>query len=58
MVTIINIRIPYIMNPVHEGKYNTTIITKNGKTKKKANIIYRGLKIRPMNIIYEDDIFA
>ena len=53
-----NIRIPYIMNPVYEGKYSTTIITKNGKVKKKANIIYRGLKIRPMNIIYEDDIFA
>lgn len=53
-----NIRIPYIMNPIHEGKYSTTIITKNGKTKKKANIIYRGLKIRPITIIYEDDIFA
>lgn len=53
-----NIRIPYVMNPIHEGKYSTTIITKNGKTKKKANIIYRGLKIRPITIIYEDDIFA
>lgn len=53
-----NIRIPYVMNPVHEGKYSTTIITKNGKTKKKANIIYRGLKIRPITIIREDDIFA
>ena len=53
-----NIRIPYIMNPVHKGKYSTTIITKNGKVKKKANIIYRGLKIRPITIIYEDDIFA
>lgn len=53
-----NIRIPYIMNPTHEGKYSTTIITKNGKTKKKANIIYRGLKIRPITIIYDGDIFA
>lgn len=53
-----NIRIPYIMNPVHEGKYSTTIITKNGKTKKKANIIYKSLKIRPITIIHEDDIFA
>lgn len=54
-----NIRIPYIINPIHEGKYSTTIITKNGKIiKKKANIIYRGIKIRPMNIIREDDIFA
>lgn len=53
-----NIRIPYIMNPTHEGKYSTTIITKNGKTKKKANIIYRGLKIRPITIIYDGYIFA
>lgn len=53
-----NIRIPYIMNPMHEGKYSTTTIIKNGKTKKKTNIIYRGLKIRPINVIYEDDIFA
>ena len=53
-----NIRIPYIMNPTHEGKYSTNIITKNGKTKKKANICYRGFKIRPINIIHEDDIFA
>lgn len=54
-----NIRIPYIMNPTHEGKYSTTIIiTKNGKTKKKANIYYRGFTIIPINIIYEDDIFA
>ena len=53
-----NIRIPYIMNPTHEGKYSTTIITKNSKTKKKANIIYRGFKIRPITIIYDGDIFA
>lgn len=53
-----NIRIPYIMNQVHEGKYSTTIITKNGKIKKKANIIYKGFKIRPMTIIHEDDFFA
>ena len=53
-----NIRIPYIMNPVHEVEYSTTINKKNGTIKKKANIIYRGLKIRPMTIIYEDDIFA
>lgn len=53
-----NIRIPYIINPIHEGKYSTTIITKNNKTKKKVTIRYRGFKIRPINIIYEDDIFA
>lgn len=53
-----NIRFPYIMNPIHEGKYSTTIITKNGKTKKKANIRYRGFTIRPINIIYDGDIFA
>lgn len=53
-----NIRIPYIMNPVHEGKYSTIIIAKNSKTKKKANIIYKGFKIRPITIIYENDIFA
>lgn len=53
-----NIRIPYVMNPMHEGKYSTTIITKNGKTKKKANIRYRGFTIRPITIIHEDDIFA
>ena len=53
-----NIRIPYIMNPMHEGKYSTTIITKNGKRKKKANIRYRGFTIRPINIIYDGDIFA
>lgn len=53
-----NIRIRYIMNPTHEGKYSTTIITKNGKTKKKANIRYRGFTIRPINIIYDGDIFA
>lgn len=53
-----NIRIPYIMNPIHEGKYSTTIITKNDKTKKKANIRYRGFTIRPRIVIYEDDIFA
>ena len=53
-----NIRIPYIMNPIHEGKYSTIIITKNGKTKKKANIRYRGFTIRQINIIYDGDIFA
>lgn len=53
-----NIRIPYIMNPTHEGKYSTTIITKNGKTKKKANIRYRGFTIRPIIIINDGDIFA
>ena len=54
-----NIRIPYIMNPIHDGKYSTTIITKNGKiTKKRANIRYRGFTIRPRIVIYEDDIFA
>lgn len=53
-----NIRIPYIMNPIHEGKYSTTIITKNGKIKKKANIIYRDFTIRPINIIHDGDIFA
>lgn len=53
-----NIRIPYIMNPVHEVEYSTTIIAKNNKVKKKANIICRGLKIRPIIIIYEDDIFV
>lgn len=58
MVIIMNIRIPYIMNPIHEGKYSTTIITKNGKIKKKANIRYRGFTIRPINVIYDDDIFA
>mgnify|MGYP001739150843 CR=1 FL=1 len=53
-----NIRIPYIMNPTHEGKYSTTVIIKNGKTKKRANIIYRALAYRPRLVIYEDDIFA
>jgi len=53
-----NIRIPYIINPIHEGKYSTTIIIKNGKIKKKANIIYRGFTIRPINIIHDGDIFA
>ena len=53
-----NIRFLYIMNPIHEGKYSTTIITKNGKTKKKANIIYRAKAYCPRLIIREDDIFA
>ena len=53
-----NIRFPYRAYPVHYGKYSTTIITKNGKTKKKANIRYRGFTIRPINIIYDGDIFA
>ena len=53
-----NIRIPYIMNPIHEGKYSTNIITKNGKTKRKANIIYRGFTIKPIIVIYDGDIFA
>lgn len=55
-----NIRIPYIMNPVHEVEYITTIIKKNGSkvVNKKANIICRGLKIRPITIIYENDIFV
>lgn len=53
-----NIRISYIMNPTHEGKYSTTIITKNDKTKKKANIIYRAKAYRPRLVIHEDDIFA
>ena len=38
-----NIRIPYIMNPIHEGKYSTTIITKNGKTKKKLIYVIEAL---------------
>ena len=54
-----NIRIPYIMNPIHEAKYSTTYYHKNGKiTKKRANIRYRGFTIRPINIIYDGDIFA
>ena len=53
-----NIRIPYIMNPTHEGKYSTNIIIKNGKIKKKATIRYRGFTIIPINVIYDGDIFA
>lgn len=53
-----NIRIPYIINPMHEGKYSTTIITKNGKTKKKANILYRAMAYTPRLVIHKDDIFA
>lgn len=54
-----NIRFPYIMNPMHEAKYSTTYYFKNGKiTKKRANIRYRGFTIRPINIIYDGDIFA
>ena len=54
-----NIRIPYIMNPTHEAKYSTTYYFKNGKIiKKRANIRYRGFTIRPINIIYDGDIFA
>ena len=53
-----NIRIQYIMNPTHEGKYSSTIITKNGKIKKKANIRYRAKAYCPRLVIREDDIFA
>ena len=53
-----NIRIPYIMNPTHEGKYSTTTITKNGKTKKKANILYRAIVYNPRIVISKDDIFG
>ena len=55
-----NIRIPYIMNPMHEGKYSTTILTntKNCKTKKRANIRYRAITYTPRLVIYKDDIFA
>ena len=53
-----NIIIPYRVCPIHKGKYSTTVIIKNGKTKKRANIIYRALAYRPRLVIREDDIFA
>lgn len=53
-----NIRIPYRAYPVHYGKYSTTVIIKNGKTKKRATVVYRALAYRPRLIIYEDDILA
>lgn len=55
-----NIRIPYIMNPTHEGKHSTTILTntKTGKIKKIANIKYRAIVYTPRLVIYKDDIFG
>lgn len=54
-----NIRFPYIMNPIHEAKYSTTYYHRNGKiTKKRANIRYRAKAYCPRLIIREDDIFA
>lgn len=53
-----NIRIPYIMNPMHEGKYTTTTIIKNGKNKKEAIIRYRAIVYSPRIVINKGDIFG
>ena len=53
-----NIRIPYIINPMHEGKYSTTITRKKGNIKKIANIRYRAIAYTPRLVIYKDDIFG
>lgn len=52
-----NIRIPYIMNPTHEGKYSTTI-TKNSKIKKEAVMLYKAIIYRPRIAISKRDIFG
>lgn len=53
-----NIRIPYIMNPIREGKYSITTVTKNSKTKKEAIIRYRAIVYSPKIIATKEDIFG
>lgn len=54
-----NIRIPYILNPIHEGgKYAKTVITKNGEINKETIIRYRAIVYSPRIVINKGDIFG